>query len=70
MYILLFGVILVVVSGILTRKNIVQNSTTKNMDWDQIDQHVPGTGIVPTWVSILNIGGWILAVFGIITFFI
>lgn len=64
------GVILIIISGILTNSKIKDNPVSKNLSPEEVDRYVPQTDIVPKWVSAINILGWVLLVIGVLTLFL
>jgi hypothetical protein len=60
----ILGAAAIVLSGILT-----QHFRSKAGIPAEFIEHLAGTGIVPKWVSLLNIVGWVLLLVGIVRLF-
>ena len=62
-FLVVSGIFGVIASGVLSKRFI-----DKRAPWLRPEQYeiVPGTGIIPKWVSALNLSSWTLLVFGII----
>lgn len=56
---------MIILSGVLTHSFRKKAGIPK-----ELTEHLPGTGIIPKWVSLLNLGGWALAVWGVIGTFL
>ncbi len=62
---IIIGVIGIVLSAILTQHFVKKNGLPTEMT-----EQLPGTGVIPKWVSLINLAGWALIVWGVISFFI
>lgn len=63
------GIVLVIVSGKITRryfKHRLPLDGLSNHDKADLMEASAGTGVVPSWVSLLNLVGWAIGVIGVI----
>ena len=62
MWIIILGVIGVALSAVISRRRLNRRGLPP-----ELEKHTAGIGVVPTWVSILNIVSWGLIVLGVLT---
>lgn len=57
------GIVAIGASGAMTRRRV-------GLTFGRVDEvsmrFSEGTGVVPTWVSLINLGGWVLIIVGVI----
>lgn len=62
MILILLGLVGVVLSGILTKRRFNQSGLPS-----ELLEHTAGKGLVPAWVSALNILSWIVLGIGVVS---
>jgi len=64
------GIVLTQISGALTKKIIRANNPDANhysaAEMKEEWQRVSGTGLIPSWVSLISLGGWGVAIWGVV----
>lgn len=61
MVLIVIGVVGIILSAILTRQKFNRSGLPS-----QLLEHTAGTGLVPSWVSFLNIASWVILAIGIL----
>ncbi len=65
MQFIIAGIITIIISGVLT------NYFRKKVGFPkELAEHLPGTGVIPKWVSLINLGGWALVAWGGVSIFL
>jgi len=59
--------ILIGVAGIVLSAALTKSQFNKNRLPFDLLEHSAGTGLVPSWVSFINIASWIILVIGVLS---